>query len=176
MNQEYITISELSKELYSELISDTITMDDSFRRNIRNKFNFLMNRVVMRSKLDWRFKTKDRIPLKDRSILKALLIKSYFPQDKEEDDNIFVDWFNDSIEETDLDTIIELGFRVENLIKDEIAYDNWELDDVIIDEWVAAIHSSINYSRALSVKKFEYQMMCLYDSSNVLTTIYHLGI
>lgn len=174
MNQEYITISELSKELYSELISDTITMDDSFRRNISNKFNFLMNRVVMRSKFDLRYKCKDRIPLKDKSIVKTLLIKSYVSQ-KEDEDYVFVKWFNDSIEETDLDTIIELGFRVENLIKDEIAYDNWELDDVTIDEWVAAIHSSINYSRALSVKKFEYQMMCLYDSSNVLNHDIPLG-
>ena len=167
MNQKYITISELTNEIYNELISDREATDDSFRRTISNKFNFLMNRVVMRSKLDWRFKHKDRISLRDKSIVKALLIKSYFPQ-KTDEDYLFYKWFNNSIKETDLDSIIKLGFRVESLIKDEIAYDDWDLDDVTIDEWVAAIHSSINYSRALSVKKFENQMMCLYDSSNVL--------
>lgn len=167
MNKEYVTLSELTKEIYKEQLSSTQTLDDSFRKSISNKFNFLMNRVVMRSKLDWRFKKKDRIPLRDKSIVKTMLIKSYFPQ-KEDADFLFIKWFNDSIEETDLDTIIELGSRVENLIKDEVAYEDWDLDDVTIDEWVSAIQSSINYSRALSVKNFEYHMMCLYDSSNVL--------
>lgn len=167
MSEEYITLQELSEEIYKEQISDKQTMDASFKRSISNKFNFLMNRVVLRSKLDWRYKQKDRIPLRDKSIVKALLIKSYFPQTDTED-YIFVKWFNNSIEETDFETIINLGFRVESLIKDEVAYDDWDLGDVTIDEWVNAIHSSINHSRALSVKEFAYEMIQLYDASNVL--------
>lgn len=142
-------------------------MDESFRRSISNKFNFLANRIVMRSKLDWRYKNKDRIPLRDKSIVKALLIKSYLPK-PDTDDEIFVKWFNNSIEETDFETIINLGFRVESLIKDEVAYADWDLDKVTIDEWINAIHSAINFSRALSVKKFAYEMIKLYDTSNVL--------
>lgn len=68
MNKEYITLSELTKEIYKEQFSSTQTIDDSIRKSISNKFNFLMNRVVMRSKLDWRFKAKDRIPIKDKNI------------------------------------------------------------------------------------------------------------
>lgn len=175
MSEEYITLQKLSEEIYKEQISDKQTMDESFRRSISNKFNFLMNRVVMRSKLDWRYKHKDRILLKDKSIVKSLLIKSYFPQDKNDDDNIFVDWFNDSIDETDFDRIIELGKRIEFLIKDEIYYEDKDMDDVTRDEWVAAIHSSINFSKALSVKKFAYEMSQLYDSSNVLNHDIPLG-
>ncbi len=167
MSEEYITLQELSEEIYKEQISDKQTMNESFRRSISNKYNFLVNRIVMRSKLDWRYKNKDRIPLRDKSIVKALLIKSYLPK-PDTDDELFVKWFNNSIEETDFETIINLGFRVESLIKDEVAYDDWDLDDVTIDEWVNAIHSSINFSRALSVKKFAYEMIQLYDASNVL--------
>ncbi len=167
MNEKYITLSELTKEIYREQISDKQTVDDSFRRIVSNKFNYLMNRVVMRSKLDWRYKQKDRIPLRDKSIIKALLIKSYLPQTDDED-YVFVKWFNDSIDETDLDTIIKLGFRVEILIDNEVAYDNWDLDDVTKEEWVNAIHSSINFSRAFSIKKFTNEMIMLYDSSKVL--------
>ena len=167
MNEKYITLQELSKEIYKEQISDMQTMDQSFRRSISNKFNFLTNRIVMRSKLDLRYKHKDRIPLRDKSIVKALLIKSYSPQPDTED-FIFVKWFNNSIEETDFETIINLGSRVEHLIKDEVANEDWDLDEVTIDEWVNAIHSAINFSRALSVKKFAYEMIQLYDTSNVL--------
>ena len=84
-------------------------------------------------------------------------------------------WFNNSIEETDFETIINLGFRVESLIKDEVAYEDWNLDKVTIDEWVNAIHSAINFSRALSVKKFAYEMIQLYDTSNVLNHDIPLG-
>ena len=167
MSEEYITLQELSEEIYKEQISDKQTMDESFRRSISNKYNFLVNRIVMRSKLDWRYKNKDRIPLRDKSIVKALLIKSYLPK-PDTDDELFVKWFNNSIEETDFETIINLGFRVESLIKDEVAYEEWDLDKVTIDEWVNAIHSSINLSRTLSVKKFAYEMIQLYDTSNVL--------
>ena len=167
MSEEYITLQELSEEIYKEQISDKQTMDESFRRSISNKYNFLVNRIVMRSKLDWRYKNKDRIPLRDKSIVKALLIKSYLPKPDTED-FIFVKWFNNSIEETDFETIINLGSRVEHLIKDEVAYEDWDLDKVTIDEWVNAIHSSINLSRTLSVKKFAYEMIQLYDTSNVL--------
>lgn len=168
MNKEFITLLKLSQEIYYEEISKTQSMDDSFRRSIGNKYNFLMNRVVMRSKLDWRYKAKDMIPLKDKSIVKALLIKSYYPLINNDEDQIFVDWFNDSIDENDYDKIIELGNRAESLIKYEVSYDDWDLDDVTIDEWVAAIHSSINFTRALSIKKFAYEMKNLYDNSNVL--------
>ncbi|WP_205521538.1 hypothetical protein, partial [Ruminococcus flavefaciens] len=71
MNEKYITLQELSEEIYKDQISDMQTMDQSFRRSISNKFNFLVNRIVMRSKLDWRYKNKDRIPLRDKSIVKA---------------------------------------------------------------------------------------------------------
>ncbi len=87
---------------------------------------------------------------------------------KEDKDHIFVDWFNNSIDETDFDRIINLGYRVECLIDDEIYYDDWDLDEVTKDEWKLAINSSINLSRALSVKRFAYEMIQLYDSSNVL--------
>ena len=167
MDEKYITLQELSEEIYKELISDKQTMDESFKRSIGNKFNFLTNRIVMRSKLDWRYKHKDRIPLRDKSIVKALLIKSFFPQ-KDDEDYIFIKWFNNSIEETDFEKIINLGFRVERLIKDEVAYDDLDLDDVTIDEWINAIHSAINLSRTLSVMKFANEMIHLYDASNVL--------
>ena len=175
MNEEYISLSDLSQEIYYDKISKSQTIDENTKKSIRNKFNFLMNRVVMRSKLDWRYNEKDRIPLKDKSIVKALLIKSYIPKGKNDDDHIFVDWFNDSIDETDYDRIIELGNRAEALIKGEVSYEDWDLDNVTIDEWVVAIHSSINFKRALSIKKFAYEMKVLYDNSNVLNHDMPLG-
>lgn len=168
MNEEYVSLSQITKEIYKEKISNRNEIDDSFKRTMRVKFDFLMNRVVMRSKLDLRIKGKDMIPQRDKSIVKELLIKSYFPTNKDDEDHIFVDWFNNSIDETDFDRIIALGYRVECLIDDEIYYDDLNLDEVTIDEWKSAITSSINLSRALSVKKFAYEMIQLYDSSNVL--------
>ena len=172
MNDEYITLIELTAEIYREKFHLS-NEAESFERTMRKKFSFLMNRVVMRSKLDWRYKEKDRIPLKDKSIVKALLIKSYFPNN-DTSDFIFVKWFNDSIEDSDYDSIIRLGYQVEILL-DDIRYDDWYLDDVTIDEWKTAINSSINLSRALNVKKFDDKMIQLYDSSNVLNHDIPLG-
>lgn len=168
MNKEYVALSELTKEIYYEKLSKTQPMDDSFRKSISIKFNYLMNSVVMRSKFDWRYKQKNMIPSKDKSIVKSLLIKSYYPLNNNDEDQIFVDWFNDRIDEDDYDKIIELGNCVESFIRAEVSYEDWELDDVTIDEWIAAIHSSINFTRALSIKKFAYEMKNLYDNSNVL--------
>ena len=164
MNDNYIN---LTAEIYREKISNTKEVDESFKRTMRKKYSFLMDRVVMRSKLDWRYKEKDRIPLKDKSIVKALLIKSYFTNN-DTSDSLFVKWFNSNIKDTDFDSIIKLGYQVEVLLDDVIKYDDWDLDDVTIDEWKTAIESSINLSRALSVKNFAYEMIQLYDSSNVL--------
>ena len=80
----------------------------------------------MRSKLDWRYKEKDRIPLKDKSIVKALLIKFYFPNN-DTSDSLFVKWFNSNIKDTDFDSIIQLGYQVEVLLDDKIKYDDWDL-------------------------------------------------
>ena len=167
MEEEYVTLSQITKEIYKEKISNKKEIDDSFKRTMRVKFDFLMNRVVMRSKLDLRIKGKDMIPKRDKSIVKALLIKSYYPMCKEDKDQIFIDWFNNSIEETDFERIIRLGLQVEFLM-DEVCDHDWDIDDVTKDEWINAIESSINLSRALSVKKFAYEMIQLYDSSNVL--------
>lgn len=166
MEEEYVSLIQIINEIFDENTSFTIEKE-SFERIIRKKFDFLMNRVVMRSKLDFRFKDKDRIPKRDKSIVKALLSKSYIYTNKGEVDLIFVDWFNNSIEETDFERIIRLGLQVEFLIDEVCDYD-WDIDDVTKDEWVNAIESSINLSRALSVKKFAYEMIRLYDSSNVL--------
>lgn len=173
MNEEYVSLSEIINEIIED--ESPYVDQESFERTMRAKFNFLMNRVVMRSKLDLRIKGKDVIPKRDKSIVKALLIKSYFPANKDDKDHIFVDWFNNSIDETDFDRIIELGYRVECLIDDEVYYDDRNLDEVTKDEWKSAINSSINLSRALSVKKFAYEMIQLYDSSNVLNHDIPLG-
>lgn len=167
MNDNYINLTDLTAEIYREKISNTKEVDESFERTMRKKYSFLMDRVVMRSKLDWRYKEKDRIPLKDKSIVMALLIKSYFTNN-DTSDSLFVKWFNSNIKDTDFDSIIKLGYQVEVLLDDVIKYDDWDLDDVTIDEWKTAIESSINLSRALSVKNFAYEMIQLYDSSNVL--------
>ena len=60
MNDAYITLTDLTSEIYREKISKTKEVDESFERTMRKKFSFLMNRIVMRSKLDWRYKEKDR--------------------------------------------------------------------------------------------------------------------
>lgn len=166
MNDEYVSLSEITDEIFKEYTSYP-KGKDSFERTMRAKFDFLMNRVVMRSKLDLRFKGKDRIPKKDKSIVKALLIKSYFP-DNDDDGDIFIKWFNSSIKETDYDSIILLGYRADYLISEEIYYEDWDLDKVTRDEWITAIESSINLSRALSIRKIEDELMRLYDASNVL--------
>ncbi len=99
MNDNYINLTDLTAEIYREKISNTKEVDESFERTMRKKYSFLMDRVVMRSKLDWRYKEKDRIPLKDKSIVKALLIKSYFPNN-DTSDSLFVKWFNSNIKAT----------------------------------------------------------------------------
>ncbi len=171
MNSEYITLAELTDEIYNEnelcIFYEKEIDKESFERTMRAKFNFIMNRVVMRSKLDLRIKGKNMIPKKDKSIVKSLLIKSYSTLQKKDENHIFIDWFNNRIDETDFDRIIWLGLQIE-LLMDEVCNNDWDIDNVTKDEWVNAIESSINLSRALSIKKFEDVMMKLYDSSNVL--------
>ena len=174
MSEEYVTITELSKEIFKEIFQTSNEPSEDFLRTMRKKFNFFMNRVALRSKLQWRYKKKDRIPLCDKDIVKELLIKSYNSADS---NDLFVKWFNSSIKDDDYDSIIRLGYKIETLIDEEIYADDWDkdLDDVTKEEWKDALTSSINLSRALSVKNFAREMIRLYDSSNVLNHGINLG-
>lgn len=146
----HISLSELSEEIREEKGLGDYS-EDSFLRLISNKYTYLFKNVIMRRKLDYRFKGSNMIPLRDKHIVKALLIRAAGYGPDPDMDSIFVEWFNGNIvEEADYKTIAKLGLRVDALISDEVYYDDLEMDDVTRDEWIAAIHSSIKFSLALN--------------------------
>ena len=146
----HISLSNLTRTIMEEIgLPDS--QEEEFARHIRVKYAYLFNNIIMRSKLDYRFNGKDMIPLRDKSIIKALLIRAAGYGPDSDKDLIYVEWFNGNIMENDYKTIAKLGLMVDHLISDEICYDDWNIDDVTRDEWIAAIHSSIKLSLALNV-------------------------
>lgn len=151
MNTEAdISLADLTREMRKEkgLLESS---EDDFSRLIREKYTYLFNNVILRSKLDYRFKGKHMIPLRDKTIVKALLIRAAGYGPDPDKDSIYVEWFNGNIKENDYETIARLGLMVDNLISNELCYDDWDIDDVTRNEWIAAIHSSIKLSLALNI-------------------------
>lgn len=165
--KESISLSELTKEIYKEELGDGSGIE-SFARTMRLKYAFLFDRVIMRTKLDYRFKGKDMIPLRDKTIVKALLIRSFFPQSIEDEDHIFVEWFNGNIQENDYMTVAQLGSRVEELISNELYYDDFDMDNITRNEWIAAIHSAIRFDLALSILQAAEALENAYNNLMVL--------
>lgn len=137
---DFISVAELTAEIWNENRLSPNSKDD-FARQVRAKYVFLCNHVVMRSKMTFKANGKDRIPLRDKSIVKVFLTHA-MPSCTKEGDDIIVDWFNNRIKEDDFVKIIELGRRVEELIEDAY-YADRDMDQVTRDEWLSAIHSAI---------------------------------
>ena len=124
--------------------------------------------MILRSKLDFRVKGKDMIPLRDKPIVKELVARSYFPKPDGYGDQLIVDWFNDSIAPNDFEKIRDLGSWVDNIISNEIYYDDWDMDMVTRDEWIAAIHYAIRFDLAVSILQAAETLENLYNSLMVL--------
>ncbi len=168
MNQkEFISVSELTAEIWKENGLSTNSKED-FPRQVRAKYAFLCNRVLMINKLTFRTKGKDMIPLRDKSVVKALLTHA-IPSCAKENDNIIVDWFNNKIQENDFPKIIELGKRVEEII-DDVYYDDRDMDMITRNEWVKAIHSAIKLDY---VQNMVYAMDALQNLNMQLLILNH---
>lgn len=165
MENNMVGIQKISEEIFKEhkLSSNS---KDSFERTMRAKFKFLIEKVVMRSKLDFSYKRKNMIPKKDAIIVKALLIKSYGATNNGEEDQIYVDCFNGRIIDEDYNKIIELNSKVNQLLED-LCYET-DMSELTCHEWITAIESSTNLSGALNTRKLLYEMNILNNKTIVL--------
>lgn len=167
-----IGIQKISEEIFKECKLSS-NSKESFERTMRAKYKFLIEKVVMRSKLDFNYKRKNMIPKKDAVIVKALLIKSYDGTNNGNEDQIYVDWFNGRIIDDDYDKIIELNNKVSQLLED-LCYET-DMSELTCHEWTVAIESSTNLSGALNTKKLLYEMDVLNNQTIVLNHLVSFG-
>ena len=167
VNKAHVSLADLTREIRKEkgLLESS---EEDFARLIRSKYDYLLNNVIMRSKLDFRFKGKNMIPLRDKSIVKALLILASGYGSNTDKDSIFVDWFNGRIQEDEYIQIFKLGIQVADLISEEICYDDWDIDNVTRDEWIAAIHSAIKFDLATNILKTADAMQKMHSQLSLL--------
>ena len=125
-----ISFSDLAKEILKENGMQSEGQDEVVRV-LRNKYAFLCNHVIMRSKLDFRLKGKDVIPLREKPIVKELIKRPYSP--KSDEDKMIVDWFNNSIAANDYEKIRDLGSWIDSIISDELYNNNLDIDEVTRD-------------------------------------------
>lgn len=164
-----ISLAALTEEIQ---IANGLELQDKedFARKVRKKYAFLFNHVIMRSKLDYRFKGKDMIPKRDKYIVKGLLTRALPSTERQENDRLIVKWFNNKLRKDDYETILQLGFQIENLIGDELYYEDEDMDAVTKDEWISAIHGSINFNLAVNVS---LSTQLLYDLNTELKVLDH---
>ena len=79
------------------------------RRNLQNKFNYLMEHILFRDKLDYGTERKVNISRQEAPIIEEMLFRASSGLEEHE---LFVKWFNGRIKPTDYQKIVELNSQV----------------------------------------------------------------
>ena len=99
---KYIKISEVFDQVIEHYgwnesdQSDTVDIE-SKKRNMRNKYNFLMKKVLYRNAKDFKNKGGNMILKSDAPIIRELIIYAL----KDDKDDPIVKWFNGKIDTSD---------------------------------------------------------------------------
>lgn len=123
------------------------------QRNLRNKYKFLMQNVILRDARCFRQKSADMIPKNDMPIIRELLF--YSISDKPEDE-IIVRWFNNKLDLSVPKNSWLLYKHIKPIIMNPLMVG--EVDDVTYDEWDKTIRASINYNTAYNTAKIMQQI------------------
>ena len=142
------------------------SMKDSYLRNLRNKFRFIVESVALRRMDEYKDGRNIMIPACDAPIVRNLILASL-----DDDYPFIVDWFNGALDLSDSAKCVFLGMSVkEPIMKAEMT---GETDSVTVDEWLAAINGLINLNMAkgtaaMKDKLEEFRVNTLVMDSTVL--------
>lgn len=141
-NIKLVLASEIYEEIEAE-IDSTSRDSESLKRLLRNKFNFLMKNVLLRTEANYKKGNKNYVLHTERHVVKELLKASL------EETSEIGKWFNLNLNLSSADQTLELFNIVSNILKG--ALDEDKVDEVTVDEWIGTIKSSIDYNNAKSV-------------------------
>lgn len=131
-------------KIYEQVIQMTgCADDDSTKRNLRNKMNFLLEQVALRKSTDFKKGRDILIPWNDAPIVRNLLALAI---DNGEEGNMIVDWFNNSLDTNDAQECVMLYMQLGEPVRR--AEMTGETDSVTVDEWLASIRGILNYNMA----------------------------
>ncbi|MCD7825476.1 MAG: hypothetical protein LUH14_05890 [Clostridiaceae bacterium] len=189
---EYVKLQDVIDEIYVErygaidgsgpqeeaekTVDDSDAADDeypdieSFRRNLRKKYDFLARKVVLRDKNDFKQKHSNMIPAVEAPIVRALLDAA---TDKDEDHELIREWFNGKIDTNDSEEALLLF----PCLKFVIMTPNMrgEVDDVVTDEWINTVRAVINYDSADITLKMKRRLEDFRASSLALNSSVRVG-
>lgn len=155
-------VTDIYKRVLKRQSLDT-TYDGNYK-NLRNKFNFLMNEVLFRDKMNFGTTRKTYISNTEVPYVEELL---YRATSGYEEDKLFCDWFNGNIATDDYERIFQLGKDLEVLLTEVYEKDEkWNTDEVTKNEWINALQSSIHYDTALTALKIKHAINSLEIASS----------
>lgn len=138
-------------EIYKEVIKMLgYADDDSTKRNLRNKMNFLLEQVALRKVMDFKDGKNLYIPCNDAAIIRNLLMLAI------SDDGMIVDWFNGNIDTNDAEMCVLLYMQLKEPVLSALM--TCETDEVTVDEWMAAISGVLNYDMAEKTLKMKRKL------------------
>lgn len=169
MNSEkYVPITEIYKVFLND---DVFTFrkcePESLEKLIRNKFNFIMNYVVLRPKEKYKINGRLYILKTEQAIVTSLLKEAL------QETTLIGKWFNFNLNLSSSETTLELYKVINSLL--HFALENGEIDSITFDEWVSAVKASIDYSNAEFVFKLKLQLENLRAASAPLNHEVGLG-
>ncbi|PFE10886.1 hypothetical protein [Bacillus cereus] len=141
-NIKLVLASEIYEEIEAE-IDSTSRDSESLKRLLRNKFNFLMKNVLLRTEANYKKGNKNYVLHTERHVVKELLKASL------EETSEIGRWFNLNLNLSSAEQTLELFNIVSDILKG--ALDEDKVDEVTVDEWIGTIKSSIDYNNAKSV-------------------------
>ena len=157
------------QRIYENICSEFNADIDSIGRNLRYKFSFLMEHVMLRQKHLYQSKGNDVIPEGDAPIVQELLMKTVSCR---EEDEIFGKWLRGSLKRDDYVAVVELCDKIDVLFgrmcTDKSYYLNRKskeytnADENICAQWSSVIKSSLNYDIALWMLNLQKKLEELY--------------
>jgi len=142
---------------------------ESTVRNLRKKLDFLIERVALRKKSDFKNGNIILIPLQDAAIVRNILACAVGDKEYEH----LMDWFNGSLDIDDADSCMMLELEMkEAIMRAEMT---GEADPVTVDEWIATVHGVINYDMAKKTSDIKRKLEAFRTRTLVLDNTVRAG-
>lgn len=153
--------SELFKEIYVYKNWDLESIDyEANLTLIRKKFRFIMNRIVLRNRDDYKHSKTHAIPDEDVAIVKELIIMAI---EGNGGDEICTDWFNDALELNNYKERAALFSRLEKHLQSLLK--NQEISENTYLKWYAAIDTSLYGNTSKQILELYSQIDTLFEAS-----------
>ncbi len=169
--KEFIGVQRIYEEIYSYYGWDTDADIDIASKEslLKKKYLFLMRKVVMRDKAEFKFQGKNMVPPSDAPVIRELLKKAV---SEDEDDEMIAKWFNNRKFISDSEATVVLFYQLKAIILG--LHYTGEINKVTATEWISAISASINYNTAENTRRIIEEIEKFRDNSLALN--YEIGI